>query len=295
MEVPPTNPALFVDEGHLGMRIAIWRRERPEPKEIEDVLAPYLQRYEASCDILISAVSTREGGEGFDVVIELDRPYPPDSTIGDAFKFGSEARTLLHVFKGDEIPKSLAVDLLCAGKWDLFYGQPESDWLEAKAQPYDHLLEKGKDAPRLELAKDVAALANTPEGGIIVIGLSTEDSGDGDVINGHLEFDLKRVRGSAYRQQISQLVYPDVAGLEITRIEGAKVGEGIAVVVVPPQPESSRPFLVKGFLLEEKVLGGYFLLPVRRGADTALTDIGLIHARLRLGQRVIDGEESLRD
>jgi hypothetical protein len=291
MEVPPTNPALFYEGDRIGVRIQVWRADEPEPEQLSRLLAPYLERYEASCRIDVSAVPASEGGEGFDVVVDLDRSYPPDATAGDALKFGDEAGVLLRVSRGDAIPKAVALDLLSAGRCNLFYGQPESNWLEAKAEPYDHLIHKGKGDWRFELAKDVAALANSPEGGIIVLGMSTRDSGNGDIINGHREFDLKRVESSVYRKHVSQLIYPDVVGFEVRRIEGSEKGRGLAVLVIPPQPESSHPFLVQGLVSEQKLMGRHLLLPVRRGDDTALTDIGVIHARLRLGQQVIEGRE----
>jgi hypothetical protein len=48
---------------------------------------------------------------------------------------------------------------------------------------------------------------------------------------------------------------------------------------------------VQGALSEGKVLGAHVLLPTRREDDTALSDAGAIHARLRLGEQVIAGEK----
>jgi hypothetical protein len=227
------------------------------------------------------------------VTVDFDRSYPRGATVADAWKFGDEARALLQAVEDGELPKETALDLLRAGRWDLFYGQPESDWLEAKGAPYDHLIEKLGKNWRFELAKDVAAFANSPEGGLIVIGMDTKNEGDGDIIKGPIEFDLSRVEGSVYRKHIAHHVYPRVVGFEVKRIEGPEKGRGLAVLVIPPQPESSRPFLVNGAISDRKAIANHILLPVRREDDTAWADVGALHARLRLGEQVIAGERRL--
>jgi hypothetical protein len=59
-------------------------------------------------------------------------------------------------------------DALAAGRPERLIGARKCAWLDAKGQPYQ------LDQPRsaAELAKDVAALANTG-GGVIVVGLRT--------------------------------------------------------------------------------------------------------------------------
>src|SRR5437763_1414615 len=73
-----------------------------------------------------------------------------------------------------------ALHLLTAGRADLLRGQPESDWLEAKGQPY----RLDEESESFELAKDVAALANGPEGGIIVLGLTTRKQAGDEYVAG---------------------------------------------------------------------------------------------------------------
>jgi len=286
--IPPSSPALFLEEDRLRVRIEIWRAEKPRAATVRSQLEPFLERHEASCDIAIEAA---EEGEGFNLTVDIDRWPPEGATVATAWKLGDEARALLLAKEGGELKQSIALDLLCSGRWDLFRGQPESAWLEAKGAPYDHL----GDNWQYELAKDVASFANSPEGGIIVIGMTTDDQGDGDTIRGYKEFELDRVRRQSYRNHIAQRVYPRVAGFDVQRIEGpAKKGFGLAVLAIPPQPESSRPFLVQGAISRGEVLGAHVLLPVRREDDTALMDAGAFHARLRLGEQVIAGEKRRR-
>jgi hypothetical protein len=289
--VPPTSPAILLDEDRLLVRVEVWRRERPKPAAARRLLAPFLRRVEASCEV---AVEEKREHRGFYVVVDIYHRPPRGGTVADVWRIGDEAQTLLQAAEGGELPRSVALDLFCAGRWDLFKGQPESDWLEAKGAPYDHLAGKlGKNWP-YELAKDVAAFANSPEGGLIAIGLTTEDQGDGEVINGHREFDLSRVRGPTYRKYVAQMVYPRVIGFEVRRIEGAREDRGLAVLVIPPQSPSDRPFLVQGVISRGKALGSHVPWPVRREDDTALMDAAAIHARLRLGEQVIAGGKPAR-
>ena len=262
---------------------------------VRRLLAPFLKRHGATCDIAVAEIQRyEEEGEGFTLTVDLDRSYPQGATVGEAWKFGDEALALLQAARGEEIPQSVALDLLCAGRWDLFYGQRESEWFEAKAKPYDHLKEKGGKEWRFELAKDVAAMANVPGGGIIVIGMSTGDDGDGDFINGHVEFDLKRVKGPVYRGHVARYVYPNVAGFEVKRVKGVKKGHGLAILVIPPQPELSRPFLVQGSYIEGNLNEKHILLAVRRGDETDLMDASALHTRLSLGQQLIAGKRQLQ-
>jgi hypothetical protein len=288
-DIPPTSPALLLEGDRLLVRVEVASGEKPDIDQVRHLLTPFFERRSAVFELAVVVIPAYEGG-GFTLTIDIDRRHPRGSTVRDLWTLGDEARALVRAADGDEIPRTGALDLICAGRWDLFKGHLETEWLEAKGDPYDHLEENlGKSWP-LELAKDVATFANAPHGGIIVIGMVTNDRGDGDVIEGYKEFDLKRVKASTYRKYIAQFVYPRVEGFEVRRIEG-KEGHGLAALVIPAQPESSKPFLVQGIVGDRKTMGAHILLPVRREDDTALMDAGDIHARLRLGEQVIRGEK----
>lgn len=291
LRVPPTSPAILFEDDQLRVRVVMRKEEAPDVGAVNRLLGPFLARRSTSCEIAVEPVP-EEDGRGFDLILDLHQVPRRGATLGDLWMLGDDARALLEAAEGDELPRSAALDLLCAGRWDLFKGQPESDWLEAKGEPYDHLEPKIGDSWRFELAKDVASFANAPEGGMIVLGMVTKDRGDGDVIQGHKEFDLKRVKASTYRRYIAQLVYPRIKGFEVRRIRGKNQGSGLVVLVVPPQPDTSRPFLVQGVISGRKALGAHILLPERREDDTALLGAEAIHARLRLGEQVINGEKS---
>jgi hypothetical protein len=287
--VPPTSPAIYLDdEDEIWSRIAIRHEERPEPTEVRCLLSTYLERNGAIATVEIEELEEHEG-RGFILSVDLKRSFPKGATVADAWRFAEEARALISAAEGGNLPRGGAVDLLRAGRWDTFVGEPESEWLEAKGDPYDHLRSRIGSNWRYELAKDVAAFANSPNGGLIVIGMVTKDMGDGDVISGRKEFDLKRVQAPAYRKHVAQLIYPQIDGFEVTRIDGTRKGYGLAVLMIPPQPKSKRPFLVRGALRAEKVMGSHLLWPVRQADETVLLDIAAVHDRLRLGDQVISG------
>jgi hypothetical protein len=289
IHVPPTSPALFLDGDRFRVRIEISHEKKPDPATARKVLGPFLWRRGASCEVTVTEVPYYEG-RGYTLVVDLDSKYPRGATVRDAWRLGDEAQALLRASEDGELSQSVALDLLLAGRWDLFRGWPETGWLEAKGEPYDHLIRSMGKNWRFELAKDVAAFANSPDGGLIVLGMTTENEGDGDVIRRPKEFELNRVSASTYRRHISQIVYPRVIGFEVRRIAGRDEDHGLVVLVIPPQAESSRPFLVQGTVLyERKVIGSHVLWPVRREDDTASMDAGAIHTRLRLGEQVIRG------
>jgi len=211
-------------------------------------------------------------------------------TVADAWSFHGELRTLLSAASSGELSPSTALDLLRAGRGDLLSGQPESAWLEVKAVPYD-LDDRNV---RFELGKDVAAMANSREGGLIVLGMSNEKKrrkGEVDTVGAYNEFDLKRAKRQRYRHLVANLVYPMLTGFDVELIEGSEKDRGVAVLVIPPQEETKRPFLVQGVIDDGNVLGRHVLLPWRRDDEVDAMDSVALHARLRLGEQVISGGE----
>lgn len=151
---------------------------------------------------------------------------------------------------------SSGLALLLGGHPQAFIGLYESSWLEVKRAPYD----LSDDAHRLELAMDVAALANSESGGILVIGLATKKDRDGDRIVSVTPTKLELISPGKHRQLLDRLVYPAIAGLELHRVSYGTAGLGILAIEVPVQPEQLKPFLVSGTLVRGKVRGGFFTL-----------------------------------
>jgi hypothetical protein len=189
---PPYGSVVSIEEGRVWVHFTIWEESKLDVAGAEADLRPYLERNEATAEL--SAGPEREWiGVGYYPHVKIHRDFPRGATLGDAWRLGDDARTLLAIAESGAVPRRIAVDLIRGGRWGAFKGQPESDWLEAKGAPYAEANAHRGDNWRFELAKDVAAFANSPEGGIIVIGMTTRDSGDGDVITGFKEFELKQV------------------------------------------------------------------------------------------------------
>jgi hypothetical protein len=283
---PPVDSKVSIDEDGVSADFSFWSDGEPDTDDIRRRLRPYLDRKEATVEIATEMQEwVGSGACKVDVIIRRD--FPRGTPFLDAWRLGDDARTLLEIADGDGVPHSIAIDLIRAGRWGVFLGQPESDWLEAKGSPYAEANARLGQNWKYELAKDVAAFANSPAGGIIAIGMTTQDSGDGDVITGFKEFDLKQVTATGYGNHVAQLVHPRVEGFEVVRISGAAKGRGIAALVIPAQDPANLPFLVRGVVKGGEILGNHVLWPVRQGDQVATLDADGLHTRLRLGDQLI--------
>ena len=289
----PMRTVVFVENGQISVAFSRPRDKEPNTREVEAQLRPFLIRHDAAANVSTEPLDAWLA-PGFNLKVKIQRKFPRSSTLGDAWRLGEDAAALIEVVEGDEVPRAMTVDLLRSGRWGVFKGQPESDWLEAKGAPYAEANTRLGENWKYELAKDVAAFANSPEGGIIVIGMTTRDGGDGEVITGFKEFDLKRVSATSYGNYIAQHVYPRVDGFEVLRVSGREHGRGIAALVIPPQDPSNFPFLVRGMVKDRQVLGNHVLWPVRQGGQTAILDADGLHTRLRLGDQAIKGQGTVR-
>jgi hypothetical protein len=177
--------------------------------------------------------------------------------------------------------------LLTSGAFDGFNGRSESAWLECKKQP--PLIDAG-DAKRLELAKDVAALANS-EGGVIVFGCGTEVDQDqrGEQIVSLHPFEQRLLDKQQCDQALGALLYPPVR-CEISWFpSAADPSRGLAAIFVPAAPESARPVLVHGAVVDGRTRGNVVGIYERRGAAVARLSIEQLHSLIRQGL-IYDGE-----
>jgi hypothetical protein len=165
----PMRPVVLIEDGQISVAFSLQRDEAPDTDEVEAQLRPFLIRHKA-----VASVSTEPLeaplSPGFNLKIKIEQAFPRSATLGDAWRLGEDAAALIEIVQGEEIPRAMALDLLRNGRWGVFKGQLESDWLEAKGAPYvDSNAGRGENW-KYELAKDVAAFANSPDGGIIVMG-----------------------------------------------------------------------------------------------------------------------------
>lgn len=277
------EPVRFVLRGdELLIAMTLWGSATPKPDVYRRALAPLLDGRGAS----LAGIETDADGNHSRLRFFIGWPISR-RVVRDALALGNDVLELLYAAHGGELTPSTTLNLLRAGRWDLLVGQPESQWLDVKREPYD----RTKPHWKYELAKDVAAFANSDSGGLIVLGLTATDRGDGEIVTGRHFFPLQQISRQAYRNMAARLIYPRVVGLEIERIQIEEAGPdaGIAVVIVPPQPASARPFLVHGLVRQRNVLGSHIMLPFRQEDETRVLEPAALHARIRLGEDVLAG------
>ena len=166
---------------------------------------------------------------------------------------------------------------------------PEGPWIDAKRSPY-RLKEPGTD---FELGQDVASFANA-SGGLIVIGMKTKRTLNGDVIQQINLCRLADVNAREYRGIIERLVHPHIDGLEIGVARGGDdpPGEGVAFIFVPTQADARKPFVVSGALVGRKVSASFVSIPRRSGEDKVMLSGPAVQERLRAGELALANQRT---
>jgi hypothetical protein len=163
-------------------------------------------------------------------------------------------------------------------------GQFESPWLECKRSPY--LLPN--DGQRLELAKDVSALANA-SGGLILLGFSTkrDETHGSDVIDAVNPIQLALFDEGQYRTVIADWTWPKLTGVVIRVYpETARKTHGVVSLDVPKATASEYPTLICKSILDDgrraDIVYGYC---ERKQAGVAHHDLPRFHALIVQGMR----------
>ncbi|WP_180985970.1 helix-turn-helix domain-containing protein [Streptomyces sp. CB02959] len=208
------------------------------------------------------------------------RLLPPDDwTVGRCSEVSEGLRMLLRYRKANPSAPIGAYTLLMAGKAETLLGQPESDWLEVKRKGYGI----AEQSQKHELACDVAAFANSTDGGLLIVGFSTEKDPAGRDI---LTMIHPPRRGSfnlqTYMQVIANRITPPVEGI---RVELVSYRDGdLLVIFIPPQPKEMQPYLVRGASVSGRVSGAYFSIPQRIGSDKSTMSPERVHSMLVAGR-----------
>ncbi len=258
--------------------------EEADLADIETIVTPLLERAQAEFD---GAFTDEQGGLCL-AYIYIKFRNPRGKTVVALYALAKDMLALLHAADGGVLQRETTLDLLRAGKVNVLIGQTECDWLDAERAPY-----RATDEGRVELAKDVAAFANS-RGGIIVLGVATQRKADRDVLSGVHPVPFALARPGSYRQVLNHRIHPPVQGLDVVQVPHGKDGSGIVVISVPPQPEESRPFLVRGALIQGRVRGSYITIVTRQGEDTLSTDPAAIHSLLVAGRVALAGTRRSR-
>jgi hypothetical protein len=274
---------LGISRGRFVIRARVYLDEEPAPRR---TLAAQLQPLLARRHAHLVAIEVHAMPGYWEATALIGWPRP-GAVVADALELALDAEALLGAQAGGELSPAAAADLVRAGRAELLIGKRENHWLEVKSQPY----RLDETTQKIELATDVAAMANSA-GGLILIGAKAKKLPDYEEIRQINGCRLADVSERRYMNAIRQRIHPEVRGLKIERIAGTTTGEGVVLLSIPEQSEGSKPFVVHGVLVDEKVLGAFVAVPFRRGDETVFLEPETLHARLRAGERALASNEA---
>ena len=159
---------------HEGPQIDLTKLNAPPPGlDIVALIDPLLGRKRFS---LVDVDAYNYSDDDWEISVGIGF-NPRSRMLFDLYHDAREIKALIEASSGGVTHKTVT-DLIRGGHVKALLGQPEGDWLEAKRQHADFESEVGK----IRLAQWVAQFANSPEGGVVVLGLATKNQGNGDVI-----------------------------------------------------------------------------------------------------------------
>ena len=167
------------------------------------------------------------------------------------------------------------------GIFDSLIGKIENDFFDCKREIYD----LKNDSSKRELAKDVSSFANLC-GGYILIGLQTQKNKNhfGDEIEKINLLNQNLVEISQYLDIIRDWIYPEIEGLKMEwKPSNNDENKGIFAIKVPPQKETSKPFLIKKVVERKKHSEIIFGYVERKGDKNDPKKIQDIHKIMRDG------------
>ncbi|MFK0114081.1 helix-turn-helix domain-containing protein [Streptomyces sp. NPDC091217] len=162
------------------------------------------------------------------------------------------------------------VTLLAQQRPEAVLGMTESEWVDFKSTGLEGPYDLGQESKKYELAKDVAAFANT-NGGLIVCGFkATRRPTDlHETVVKPTPFAKRLVNAEKYKKVIAEYVRPLVS-VEFSWFDDPTHQDlGYLVIEVQALPESDRWALVTRTLSEEgRLVKGGVSIPRRHGDQT---------------------------
>jgi hypothetical protein len=257
------------------------------PDEVERCVAPYLRQHRCT-DVEMAIADEPDPDLGARFCTISFSPPTRGKTVHDLYRLARGLQEFLVVLDYGGFTMQTLPILLRAGRASMLIGQEESQWLEVKSAPYD----LAKDHAKIELAQDAARFANAEVGGVLIVGARTR--GRPEVVSAICPAPLRQLSASRYRATLDARVYPPIEGLHVETMDYGQ-GRGLLIVIVPPQPEALKPFLVHGALVGGRVEGAFISIVRRRGEGSIVTSAPAIHAMLVAGRaRLQNQEDGLR-
>lgn len=196
--------------------------------------------------------------------------------------------TPLHLALGASGSESLSLDLVRQACAENLQERDDLDWKSTLPLTLPAGKEAGRDAQQDELAKDIAAMANS-RGGMIICGVAeirgTNGASHIESVGSPDETTLQNIRRVA-----SNMIYPPVTALTLRWLTTPKSGDVVLALEVEPSVEA--PHLVRP-KKQPPGAGFWFAVPFRNGPDTDWMPEKMIESayRERLVNRHQRGED----
>jgi hypothetical protein len=287
-EVSPRAPFTLEIRGNRRMWVAaqlgVEDPNFPFYPQIHQLLEPLLKRQGAEPR---RSAQSDEWGK-IRVYFEFEYTSMRGVRVGDACRLAGDVSALASaVINRGKFDAAVVCALIGSGQANVLLGQAEHQSFDAKGAAYD-LAQPGE---QYELAKDVAAFANSGAEGLIVCGLRTRKVRQVDTVKEVRPVQLEGIRPHNWLRTIRRQIVPHPEGLEI-RLErsGQPAGAGFVLVSIPPQPPHLRPFLVNvGRREEGRIVETDITVPIRLGTETEFADAAAIHTMLAAGRAALGG------
>jgi hypothetical protein len=280
---PLQSPVTSVGFRFLGDRLSVtvsFLGADPRPGlKLQSVVTPLLRRHGAR----VNRVSFTDDFGRPRVSIEFEYGSLRGLRVRDAYAVGLEVEALASSVNAcGELDVAAIVDLVVAGQAELLVGQRENRYFDAKRSVY----QPGTKEGAFELSKDVAAFANATAGGVLVCGLRDRRD-QRDVVAEAKPIALESVKPRSWLRKVRNGIVPAPQGVAVLLVY-PNAATGYVLVVIPPQPERLKPFLVKGARLGNgRLLESQITVVERVGEDTHYVDASQLHGLLAAGRAAL--------
>jgi hypothetical protein len=205
--------------------------------------------------------------------------------VTDALEFARRAISVAEVYRYEGQFAGRLLELLRAGDAQGLIGTP----ITAVFQPRATVPADAQGDFRLAL--DVCAFANSVPGGLVVLGLQDDGARVTGVLGGPAGEEMAGEEVVARIGEVLQrLVFPVPEGVRIeTAPSGAAGAQAVVAVLVPPQEQLLRPFLVCGTIVGDQLSGMGVTLVERRHATIYTHGVVALHSQLAAGRALLGG------